>query len=110
MQDLAPRREQGTPIAKSTDAVLKKMRGLIPTIVVLGVLFGMLMAVNPRMRERASEMTVDVQNQKWNSTGGPIATFAETVADTTSWYASDNPVMFSFVFVAVVLFILMLRT
>jgi hypothetical protein len=86
------------------------MRGLIPTIIVLGVLFGMLMAVNPRMRERASEVRIDVQNQKWNSTGAPIASFVQAVADTTSWYASDNPVMFSFVFVAVVLFILMLRT
>src|SRR5688572_23436479 len=107
MQHLVAPLKQGTLIAKSTDAVLKKFQGLAATLVVLAVLFGMLVSVNPRMRERATEISIGVQNQDWDSSGGPIGNFAEAAFSTTSDYAADNPILFSFVFVAVVLFLLM---
>lgn len=110
MRHLVVDRKQGTLIAKSTDAVLKKMRGLAATLIVLGVLFAMLVTVNPQVREHAMQIGADVRNQNWNSSAGPIGSFAQSAFSTTSYYASDNPILFSFVFVAVVLFLLMLRT
>ena len=51
--------------------VWKKVRDLAATLAVLGVLFGMLMAINPRVRERFGEMTASVQGRDMNSSIGP---------------------------------------
>lgn len=76
----------------------------------LVVLFGLLMAVNPQVREHMGQMTGDVQSQKWESADGPVGSVVQTAVTTTSHYASDNPILFPFVAVAAVLFVLMLRT
>ena len=74
------------------------------------VLFGMLMAINPRVRERFGEMTTSVQASGVDSSLGPVGNAAHAAMAIGTDYASDNPVLFSFLVVAVVLFMLMLRS
>ena len=88
----------------------KKIRDLTATLAVLVVLFGMLMAINPRVRERFGEMTASVQGRDMNSSIGPVGNAAYAAMSIGSDYAADNPFLFSFLVVAVVLFMLMLRT
>ena len=90
--------------------MFKKVRDLAATIAVLVVLFGMLMAINPRVRERFGEMTVSMQSGNVNSSFGPVGNAASAAMSIGSDYAIDNPVLFSFLVVAVVLFMMMLRT
>jgi hypothetical protein len=82
---------------------------LAATLAVLVVLFGMLLAINPRVRERFGEMTTTVQNRDISSLG-PMGNAAYAAMSIGTDYASDNPVLFSFLVVAVVLFMLMLRS
>ena len=91
--------------------VWKKARDLAATLAVLAVLFGMLMAINPRVRDRFGEM-VSVQGGAGhvNSSLGPIGNAAHAAMSIGSDYAADNPVLFSFLVVAALLFMLMLRT
>jgi hypothetical protein len=89
--------------------VLKKVRELAATFAVLVVLFGMLMAINPRVRERFGEMTTSVQGRDVSSLG-PLGNAAYAAVSIGQDYAVDNPILFSFLVVAVVLFMMMLRT
>jgi ribose/xylose/arabinose/galactoside ABC-type transport system permease subunit len=89
--------------------VWKKVRDLAATLTVLVVLFGMLMAINPRVRERFGEMTTSVQSRDMNSSLGPVSNAAYAAMSIGSDYAADNPFLFAFLVVAVVLFMLMLR-
>ena len=102
--------KQGTPLATSEEVVLKKVRDLAATLAVLVVLFGMLMAINPRIRERFGEMTTSVQGRDVNSSLGPLGNAAYAAVSIGQDYAVDNPILFSFLVVAVVLFMMMLRT
>jgi len=102
--------KQGTPIATSKKVVLKKVRDLAATLAVLVVLFGMLMTINPRVRERFVEMTTGVQGRDVNSSLGPLGNAAFAAVSIGQDYAIGNPVLFSFLVVAVVLFMMMLRT
>jgi hypothetical protein len=102
--------EQGTPLAMGKKVVWKKARDLAATLTVLVVLFGMLMAINPRVRERFGEMTTSVQSRDMNSSLGPVSNAAYAAMSIGSDYAADNPFLFSFLVVAVILFMLMLRT
>jgi len=89
--------------------VWKKARDLGATLAVLAVLFGMLMAINPRVRERFGEMTANVQGGHVDSSLGPVSNAASAAMSIGSDYASDNPFLFAFLVAAVVLFMLMLR-
>ena len=80
------------------------------TFAVLVVLFGMLMAINPRVRERFGEMTTSVQGRDVNASFGPLGNAAYAAMSIGQDYAVDNPILFAFLVVAVVLFMLMLRT
>ncbi len=97
-------------LAMGEEVVWKKVRDLAATLAVLGVLFGMLMAINPRVRERFGEMTASVQGRDMNSSIGPVGNAAYAAVSIGSDYAADNPFLFSFLVVAVVLFMLMLRS
>jgi len=97
-------------LATDQEVVWKKIRDLTATLAVLVVLFGMLMAINPRVRERFGEMTASVQGRDMNSSIGPVGNAAYAAMSIGSDYAADNPFLFSFLVVAVVLFMLMLRT
>lgn len=88
----------------------RKIRDAVATLAVVSVLFALLMAVNPQVRERMGQVSGDVQSQKWDSPEGPVGTLVETAVSRTSSYAYDNPFLFPFVAAAAVLFVLMLRT
>lgn len=103
-------RKQGTPLALHKKVVGKKVGDLAAALAVLVLLFGMLMAINPRVRERFGEMTTSVQGGTWDPSAGTIGNTAYAVMSIGSDYAADNPFLFSFLVVAVVLFMLMLRS
>ena len=98
------------PLAMYNKVVWKRLRDLAVTLAVLAVLFAMLMAINPRVRERFAEMTASVQGRDMNSSVGPVSNAAYAAMSIGSDYASDNPYLFSFLVVAVVLFMLMVRS
>ena len=102
-------RGQGMVLAIHIKVVKKKARELGATLAVLAVLFGMLMAINPQVRERFSEMTASMKSGEMNSSIGPVGNAAYAAMSIGSDYASDNPFLFSFLVVAVILFMLMLR-
>jgi hypothetical protein len=99
--------KQGTPLAMSKEVVWRKLRDLGATLAVLLVLFGMIMAINPRVHERFAELTTSVQS---GESFGPVQNAAYAALSIGSDYAADNPFLFSFLVVAVVLFMLMLRS
>ena len=102
---------QGTVLATGTNAVWKKVRDLGATLAVLAVLFGMLMAINPRVRERFSEMmAAGVNGRDMNSSIAPVGNAAYAAVSIGTDYASGNPFLFSFLVVAVILFMLMVRS
>lgn len=88
----------------------RRIRDLAVTITVLLVLFGMLVSINPRVRERADEFTGDVSSQEWSSSSGVLQKTAASTLALISSFADDNTYLFFFLVVAVVLFVLMLRT
>lgn len=77
------------------------------TLAVLAVLFGVLLAFSPRVHERFAELTASVQGRE---SLGPVQNAAYAAMSIGSDYAAGNPYLFSFLVVAVVLFILMLRS
>jgi hypothetical protein len=93
----------------SIKVVLKKVRDLAVTLGVLAVLFGMLLAINPRVREKFAEL-MSSRGHDVNSSLGPVSNAAYAAMSIGSDYASDNPYLFSFLVVAVVLFMLMVRS
>lgn len=95
------------PIATRKEVVLKKLRDIAVTLAVLAVLFGTLLALSPRVHERFAELTTSVQGRE---SLGPVQNAAYAAMSIGSDYASDNPYLFSFLVVAVVLFMLMLRS
>jgi ribose/xylose/arabinose/galactoside ABC-type transport system permease subunit len=98
-------------LAKGIKVVWKKVRDLTATMAVLVVMFGMLMAINPRVRERFSELTMSVQGGRdVNSSISPVSNAAYAAVSIGTDYASGNPFLFSFLVVAVILFMLMLRS
>ena len=102
--------ETGHADCEEYGAVLRTFRDLAATLVVLIALFGTLMLIDPRVREQFGQITGEVQGQGWSAPEGPIGSAAEAAVSITSNYASDNPFLFSFAVVAVVIFMLMLRT
>ena len=94
-------------IATGKEVVLKKLRDIAVTLAVLAVLFGTLLAFSPRVHERFAELTSSVQGRE---SLGPLQNAAYAAMSIGSDYAADNPYLFSFLVVAVVLFMLMLRS
>ena len=105
--DLPSYRKQGTRLAMGKEVVWKKVGDLAATLAVLVVLLGMLMAINPRVRERFAELTSGMQGRE---SLGPMQNAAYAAMSIGSDYAADNPYLFSFLVVAAVLFMLMLRS
>ena len=67
----------------------------------------MLMAINPRVREQFTEMTMSVQGRE---SLNPVQNAAHAAVSIGADYAAGNPFLFSFLVAAVVLFMLMLRS
>lgn len=86
-----------------------RLRDFGVTLAVMALLLGMLMLINPHVRERVALVAGDAQSQTWGSSGGEISSAATDALAITSGYAGDNPVLFSFFIVAAVLFMLMVK-
>lgn len=67
------------------------------------------MVFSPQVRNRAVAMSGEVQSQGWSSSASPVGHMAAAVVALTSDYATENPILFSFLVAAAVLFVLMLR-
>jgi hypothetical protein len=79
----------------------------VATLAVLAVMFAMIMALNPRVHDRFAELTTSVQGR---DSLGPLQNAAYAAVSIGSDYAADNPYLFSFLVVAALLFMLMLRS
>jgi hypothetical protein len=88
----------------------RQIRDLVVTLAALGVLFTMLMTVDPRLRDRAGQLTVGVSHQHWDASRDAVGDTMGSAVALVSGYANDNVYLFAFLVVAVVLFMLMLRT
>ncbi len=97
-------------LATGTRVVWRKLRDFGATLVALAVVFGMLMAINPRVRERFSEMMTTNVGRDMNSSLGPVGNAAYAAMSIGTDYAAGNPFLFSFLVVAAILFMLMLRS
>ena len=89
---------------------MKRLTDIGMTIAVLVLLMGILVAINPRMREQAQQFSGNVQSQNWDPAATPVGNATFTFVDVISDFAQDNPFMFSFAVVAAILFMVMIRT
>lgn len=89
--------------------MLKKIRDLAGTTAVLVVVFGVLILINPRVRDRAGQFAGEISGGDWSRPRGAISDVVRPAVDIVSNYASDNTYLFYFFVAAVVLLILMLR-
>ena len=80
------------------------------TVAVLVVLLGMLVAINPRMREQVGHVSGSVQSQNFDAVASPVGNATLDFVDVISGFAADKPFMFSFAVVAAVLFMVMIKT
>lgn len=85
----------------------RQIRDLVISLAALGVLFTVLITVDPRLRDRAGQLTVD---QHWDASRNAVGDTMGTAISYVSGYANDNVYLFMFLVVAAVLFMLMLRT
>lgn len=84
----------------------RRIRNFVVTGVGLTILFAVLLAVDPRLRDRATQMVVDREFHAVQST------ISQAVAMTTGVagdYAGDNTYMVTFLVAACVLVVLMLK-
>ena len=87
-----------------------KFKEVVLSLAGLVLIFGLLISIDPRLREQAGNVASSAQTQQWSSADGPIRSVAADATHIVSDYASGNPILFAFLVVAVVLFMMMLRT
>jgi hypothetical protein len=88
----------------------RQLRDIVMSLTALLLLGLMLISINPRLRERASEFGGAGGSQQMDAARGVIGHAMEKTLGLTSGYAADNTYLFVFLVVACVLFVLMLRT
>jgi hypothetical protein len=88
----------------------RQIRDTVITLAALCVLFMMLISISPSLRDRAGEFRGASSSQQWDVSRGVVGQAMDTALGAVSGYAADNTFMFSFLVVACVLFVLMLRT
>jgi hypothetical protein len=87
----------------------RRFRDAAGTTAVLLVLFGMLIAINPTVRERVTQFAGGNADH-WFVPGRIVSDVMVSTSATAFSYAADNSYMVFFLIVAGLLFILMLRT
>jgi hypothetical protein len=88
----------------------KRIRDLAGTIAVLGALFGALILISPHVRDRAGQFAGNIgRGDEWTRSQSMVSRAVRLVVDIVSNYAGDNTYLFSFMVMAVVFVILMLR-
>jgi hypothetical protein len=88
----------------------RQIRDLLVTLAALGVLFTVLISMDPRLRDRAGQLTGGMSTQQLSASRHVVDNTMGSAVSVVSGYANDNMYMFAFLIVAVVLFVLMLRT
>ena len=86
-----------------------RFRDLAATLAVLIAVAGLLILMDPRVLERAGQVTGEAQSHGMSSPASPLGDAARGALAMTSRSAADNPFLYSFAIVAAVLFLLMLR-
>ncbi|RPI53946.1 MAG: hypothetical protein EHM55_12305 [Acidobacteria bacterium] len=76
------------------------------TAATLLVLFGVLVAINPRLRERTQQMAADPQ---WDSLRGTVVHVVVSNTSLLHGYADHNAYLFTFLVAACVFVVLMLK-
>ncbi len=85
----------------------KRLRETVIALMALGVLLVTLVSINPRVRERAGDVTSSIQ---WDTSSSAVQHTVGSVVSVMSSYAGDNVYLFTFLVAACCLFALMLRT
>jgi hypothetical protein len=85
----------------------KRLRETVLALVALGVMLVTLVSINPRVRERAGDVTSSIQ---WDTSSSAVQHTFDSVVTAMSSYAGDNVYLFTFLVAACLLFVLMLRT
>ena len=88
----------------------KKLRDTAIAFAALTALLVMMVSINPRVRERAGEVTGGMTNQQWETGSTVVSHTVDTIVSVTSGYAGDNIYLFAFLVAACLLFVAMLRT
>jgi hypothetical protein len=87
-------------------SVTRKIRDIAVTAIALAALFGMLLSINPDLRERVTRLVSERQVGVVNSAVTHVATVA---VQTTGGFAGDNTYLFTFLVAACVFLVLMLK-
>ena len=85
----------------------KRFRETVIALIALGVLLGTLVSINPRVRERAGDVTSSMQ---WGTSSSAVQHTFSSIVTMMSSYAGDNVYLFTFLVAACCLFVLMVRT
>lgn len=89
----------------------RRVRDLIATTIVLLMLFAILLSINPRIRDRFTQIVSSgVNSQELGSARHAVDTTVVSATAIVSSYAADNVYLFALLAAGCVLLILMLRT
>jgi hypothetical protein len=86
--------------------VSRKISDFVVTALALLVLFGMLVSINPHLRERTRQFVADPQHDALGST---ITHAVESGVSVIHGYAGDNTYMVTFLIAACIFTVLMLK-
>jgi hypothetical protein len=87
-------------------SVTRKIRDFAVSAIALLALFGMLLSINPDLRERVTRLVSDRQFVVVQSAVSHVATVA---VQTTGGFAGDNSYLFGFLVAACIFFVLMVK-
>jgi hypothetical protein len=88
----------------------RQLRDVIISLAALSLLFLLLMAVSPRLRERATELGTGDGSRHLELGRAIVGHALESTLGAASGYAVNNTYLFIFLVFACVLFVLMVRT
>ena len=86
--------------------VPRKIKDMVLTVVTMVVLFGVLVSINPRLRERAHQI---ISNPQQDDISGAVAATVLSSTSIMQGYAGDNTYMVTFLIAACIFVVLMLK-
>ena len=84
----------------------KRLRETVIAMAALALLIVMMLSINPRVRERAGDVTSSMQ---WDTSSSAVEHTVDSVITVMTSYAGDNVYLFAFLVAACLLGVLMLR-
>jgi hypothetical protein len=94
------------PDLRACSVMNKRLRDIVIALAALAALLVMIVSINPRVRERAGEVTADMQ---WDTSSSAVQHVFESVMTVMTAYAGDNIYLFAFLVAACLLGVMMLR-